>query len=224
MPDSHAHAKYTLHRAHVIAPARDPAYGAGQRIWNRVLRCTGWKLVGHRPTADKFIMIIAPHTSNWEMPLGLIVGFASGILLSWPYGFMMKEIWFRGPLGAFMRRLGGLPIDRSRPNEVVSRMADVLTRRERFILAITPEGTRRRTEAWKSGFYHIALAAAAPVVPVSFDYGRKEVGLGKALAMTGDKEKDVAALREFFEDVTPRFPDRFGPVRFRDEPGPSSPA
>jgi 1-acyl-sn-glycerol-3-phosphate acyltransferase len=216
MIDPGVRASYTLNRSHVIAPVRQRGDGIRRRFWTRVLRWTGWKLVGDPPEASRFIMIVAPHTSNWEMPIGLIVGFASGILGDWPYGFMMKDIWFKGPLGRFMRGLGGLPIDRSRPREVVPQMAQVFAQRKRFILAITPEGTRRRTEFWKSGFYHIALAAEVPVVPVSFDYRHKEVGLGKAVAMTGDKERDLAVFREFFRDVAPRNPDRFGPVRFRE--------
>lgn len=215
MPEPNAASEYALDRDHVIAPARRPGYGLLQRFWNQALGWMGWKVVGTWPESNKFIMIVAPHTSNWEMPVGLVAGFACGILVDWPYGFMMKDVWFKRPLGSFMRKLGGLPIDRSNPHDVVDQMAAAFRQRERFMLAITPEGTRRRTEYWKSGFYFIALAADVPVVPVSIDYGHKEVGLGKAIRMTGDKDKDLDLFRHFFRDVTARSPDRFGPVRFR---------
>ncbi len=216
MPEPKAAMEYLLDRDHVIAPARSPEYNLAQRFWNRAIGWVGWKVVGTWPTPDKFIMVVAPHTSNWDVPVGLLAGFSSGILGRWPYGFMMKDIWFKKPLGPFMRKLGGLPIDRSNPNDVVDQMAAVFSQRENFILAITPEGTRRKTEHWKSGFYFIAQAAVVPVVPVSFDYGRKEVGLGEAIYMTGDKDKDIAAFQDFFRGVTARQPDRFGPVRFRE--------
>ena len=216
MSDPNPAMEYVLDRGHVIAPARRPEYGLQQRFWNRLLGRIGWKVVGTWPTPSKFVMIVAPHTSNWDMPLGLLAGFASGILHRWPYGFMMKDDRFKKPFGSFMRKLGGLPIDRRNPNDVVDQMRAAFAQRESFILAIAPEGARRKTEYWKSGFYFIALAAAVPVVPISFDYGRKEIGLGEAIHMTGDRDKDIGVLREFFRDVTPRYPNRFGFVRFRD--------
>jgi 1-acyl-sn-glycerol-3-phosphate acyltransferase len=217
MLDTDSPPAYALVRDHVLAPVRNPEHGFRLRFWNQVLRWTGWKIVGTYPTVDKYIMIIAPHTSNWDVPLGLIVGWAGKILLEgWPYGFMIKDVWFKGPLGPIMRGLGGLPIDRSRPHEVVGQMAEALEQHDRFLLAITPEGTRKRTKFWKSGFYFIAQKAEVPIVPISLDYGRKEVGVGDAITVTGDMERDMALFRAFFADVTPRYPDNFGPIRFRE--------
>lgn len=206
-----------INRDHVLAPAREFPYGIVQRFASVLLRWIGWKVVGNWPAARKFVFIVAPHTSNWDMPIGLCAGFASGILKRWPYGFMMKDVMFRGPLGPIMRRLGGLAIDRSSPHDVVQQMVSVFDAREDFVLAITPEGTRSLRPYWKSGFYHIAVGAGVPIVPVAFDYARQEVGLGEPLYPTGDPEADLAVLRRFFQDVTPRRPQNFGPIAFRPE-------
>jgi 1-acyl-sn-glycerol-3-phosphate acyltransferase len=203
---------------HVMAPTSTIRYGMVQRVFNWIIRLIGWKVVGTWPPVRKFVFMVAPHTSNWDMPIGLIAGFSSGILLHWPYGFMMKENMFRGPLGPIMRKLGGLAINRSSANDVVQQMADIFAEHDDLILAVTPEGTRSHQEYWKSGFYYIAIAAKVPIVPVAFDYGRREVGLGEPITLTGDREKDIEVFRAFFQGVTPKRPKNFGPVRFRPDP------
>ena len=206
-----------IDRETVHAPTRTIRYGWRQRVANVLIRLIGWKVVGTWPPVLKFVFMVAPHTSNWDMPIGLIAGYSSGILLAWPYGFMMKDIMFRGPLGPIMRALGGLAIDRSSPHDVVQQMADVLARRERLILAVTPEGTRSRRDYWKSGFYYIALSAGVPIVPVAFDYQKKEVGLAAPMTLSGDREADAERFRAFYDGVTPKRPENFGPVRFRPQ-------
>jgi 1-acyl-sn-glycerol-3-phosphate acyltransferase len=207
----------TINRGTVLAPATEFPYGWIQRWSTTLLRWIGWKVVGDLPSARKSVFIVAPHTSNWDMPIGLCAGYASGILRRWPYGFMMKDVMFRGPLGPLMRWIGGLAIDRSSPHDVVQQMVHVFEARDDFVLAITPEGTRSRRPHWKSGFYHIALGAGVPIVPVAFDYRRKEVGLGTPMTPTGDPDADLGTLRRFFQDVTPKRPENFGPIRFRPE-------
>lgn len=205
-----------IHRDNVLAPTADIRFGMVQRIFTWLMRLIGWKVVGTWPPIDKCLFLVAPHTSNWDLPIGLCAGFSSGILRAWPYGFMMKDVMFHGPLGPIMRWLGGLAIDRSSPHAAVPQMAKVLAERERFILAVTPEGTRSRRDYWKSGFYYIALEAKVPIVPVAFDYRLKEVGLGAPITLSGDREADVELFRQFYQDVTPKCPENFGPVRFRD--------
>jgi 1-acyl-sn-glycerol-3-phosphate acyltransferase len=180
------------------------------------LRLSGWRVVGIRPTAPCFLIIIAPHTSNWDLFVGLACGYGAGILSRWPYRFFVKKTLFRGPLGWVFRGLGGIPIDRSAPHDAVRRTVEVLKRGERYLLVITPEGTRRRTELWRSGFYHIARNAGVPVVPVAFDYGRRECRIGAATHMSGDPEADLDILRRFYAGVVAKHPERFGPIRFRD--------
>ena len=206
-----------INRENVMAPTRTIRYGLVQRVFNWIIRVIGWKVVGTWPPVRKFVFMVAPHTSNWDMPIGLIAGFSSGILLHWPYGFMMKDVMFRGPLGPIMRGLGGLSIDRQSPHDVVQQMADVFASRDDLVLAVTPEGTRSRREHWRSGFYYIALKAGVPIVPVAFDYRLKEVGLGDPIVLTGDRETDSEVFRAFYADVTPKRPENFGPIRFKPQ-------
>jgi len=200
----------------VIAP-KTPE-GLLERIANRLLRLIRWRVVGTMPQMPKSVVIVAPHTSNWDLPLGLILGFASGVLRRWPYGFMMKHTAFRWPVAGLMRAIGGLPIDRSRPHDLVTQMADELRGRERFLLVITPEGTRKRTEYWKSGFYHIAAAAGVPIIPITFDYPRRECRIGEPIHPSGNLDHDLAAIRRFFQDATAKRPEKAGLIRFRDVP------
>jgi len=224
MNDSAGHSAVpVIHRDTVLAPTGDIRFGMVQRVSGWLIRLIGWKVVGTWPPVDKCVFMVAPHTSNWDFPIGLCAGFSSGILLAWPYGFMMKDVMFRGPLGPIMRWLGGLSIDRSRPHAAVPQMAQVIAERERFILAVTPEGTRSHRPHWKSGFYYISLEAKVPIVPVAFDYGLKEVGLGEPITLSGDREADVEVFRRFYQDVAPKRPENFGPIKFRDVEPAASP-
>lgn len=171
-------------------------------------------MVGTRPTAARFLILVAPHTSNWDFLVGLACGYGAGLLSRWPYGFFIKAGLFVGPLAPLLRALGGIPIDRSAPHHAVHRAVEILGVRTRYLLAITPEGTRRRTERWRTGFYHIARSAGVPVVPVAFDYGRRECRIGPAVEMTGDAEADLEGFRRFYAGIRAKHPASFGPIRF----------
>ncbi|MEZ4368322.1 MAG: lysophospholipid acyltransferase family protein [Kofleriaceae bacterium] len=179
------------------------------------LRAAGWAFEGERPTIPKYVCLAVPHTSNWDGALLLMVAQAIGLPMAW----MIKDSWVRGPVGAGLRRLGAVAIDRSRANNLVDQMVAEFERRDEFVLVIPPEGTRRRTDAWKSGFYHIALGAQVPVVPGYLDYGRKRAGLGAPIEMTGDVRADMDALRAFYAEMapTPHTPANFGPIRLKAE-------
>ncbi len=200
----------------MLAPA-PPLGRRTEGLGHLALRLLGWSVVGTRPTADRLVMIVAPHTSNWDFFVGLACGYGAGILSRWPYGFFVKSALFVGPMGWALRALGGIPIDRSAPHDAVQLSAELLRRRARYLLVITPEGTRRRTERWHAGFYHIARRAGVPVVPVAFDYGRRECRIGPALEPSGDPEADLEVLRRFYTGVRARYPERFGPIRFQHE-------
>ncbi|MGH7674731.1 MAG: 1-acyl-sn-glycerol-3-phosphate acyltransferase [Gemmatimonadales bacterium] len=187
-----------------------------QRLASLALRLARWRVVGVMPRAPKLVTIVAPHTSNWDFLVGLACGYGSGLLSAWPYGFLAKQSLFRWPLGLLLRALGGIPVDRTAPNAVVDQMAAFFAGRERFLLAITPEGTRKRTEFWRAGFYRIARAAGVPIMPVAFDYGRRECRFGEVLVPTGDVKADLAALRAFYAGVTPKHPAAAGEIRFRE--------
>jgi 1-acyl-sn-glycerol-3-phosphate acyltransferase len=200
----------------VLAPPPRPR-SLTERLGYLALRLSGWRVVGIRPTAPRFLIIIAPHTSNWDFLVGLACGYGAGILSRWPYGYFIKAGLFRSPLEPVFRALGGIPIDRSAPHDAVRRSVEILLRRDRYLLVITPEGTRRRTDHWRSGFYYIARNAELPVVPVYFDYARRECRLGPATHVSGEPEVDLEVFRRFYAGVRAKRPERFGPIQFREE-------
>lgn len=191
-----------------------------QRLAHLILPLIGWRVEGRLPEADKFILIVYPHTSNWDLPVGLVCAHALGLLAQWPYGFMVKDAALKWPvIGQLIRRLGGIGIDRSSNSNAVDQMVAVFEKSERLFLAITPEGTRKRTDHWKSGFYHIARKANLPIVLAYLDFKRRAGGLGPALIPTGDIEADLQRMREFYARVTPLYPEKASDIRFRTTEG-----
>ena len=170
-----------------------------------MLKLLGWRIEGAFPEVGRFIIIGAPHTSNWDFPVAMSAMLALGLDARW----MGKHSLFRPPLGPVMRWFGGLPVRRDAAGGVVEQMVEQFERQERLVLGIAPEGTRKRVVQWKTGFYRIAVAAGVPIVPVSFDYARKVVGIGPALYPSGDQEADLRTLRGFYRDVTARNPELF---------------
>ena len=187
-----------------------------QKIARRLLRATGWDFEGPVPAVPKCVAIAVPHTSNWDGVLMLAAAAAVGLDMS----FMIKDDWLRGPMGPIMRKLGAVGIDRSKANNVVVGMIAELRHRDRLWLVIPPEGTRSRTEYWKSGFYHIARGADVPLLLGYMDYRRKRIGLGGPLQLTGDVGADMDAIRRFYAEKAPvaHVPADFGPIRLKDEP------
>lgn len=191
-----------------------------QRLAHLILPLIGWRVEGRLPEADKYILIVYPHTSNWDLPVGLVCAHALGLLAQWPYGFMVKDSALKWPvIGQLIRRLGGIGIDRSSNSNAVDQMVAVFEKSERLFLAITPEGTRKRTDHWKSGFYHIARKANLPIVLAYLDFKRRAGGLGPALIPTGDIEADLQRMREFYARVTPFYPEKASDIRFRTTEG-----
>ena len=173
-----------------------------------IMRVMGWQFVGEPPDIPKYVLIAAPHTSNWDFMVMLALDFAFKIRCVW----MGKEGLFRGHLGPFYRRLGGIPIDRNSRSNVVEQAVRAFQHNERMVLAIPPEGTRRRTERWKTGFYYIALGANVPLVFGFIDFEHKAAGFGPTLMPSGDIEADVAIIRDFYKDIKGKFPENFGEV------------
>lgn len=174
---------------------------------------TGWKPEGARPATPRYVLIAAPHTSNWDFPYTLALAAVFGIRIRW----MGKHSLFRFPFGGLMRRLGGIPVRRDRHNNIVEQMARELREADELALIVPTEGTRRRVEHWKSGFYHIAVGANVPIVMGYLDFRRKRGGFGAAFQPTGDLRADMDAIRAFYADKSGRHPDNFGPVRLREE-------
>ncbi|MGH7679484.1 MAG: lysophospholipid acyltransferase family protein [Gemmatimonadaceae bacterium] len=162
----------------------------------------GWSVEGAIPNQPKLVIIAAPHTSNWDFIVGIAAKLALRLQVLW-FG---KDSLFRGPLGAVMRSLGGMPVDRSSASDVVGQIVGEFGRRERLILALAPEGTRKRVERWRTGFYHIAHGARVPVVPVALNWGARAIQIGQPFMTTGDLEADIAALHRRFDGVAGRRP------------------
>ncbi len=182
---------------------------------SRSLSLVGWQFEGPVPPEKKYVLLAVPHTSNWDGLLLIALTRSIGLQIEW----MVKDAWVKGPLGPPMRGLGAVAVDRSRKTKMVDQMIEQFRQRDRFVLAIPPEGTRSRAEHWKSGFYHIARGADVPVVPGYLDYGRKRAGLGAAIPLTGDVRADMDKLRAFYaeKNPTPHDPTKYGPIRLREE-------
>ena len=174
----------------------------------RILALFGWRLTGAVPDIPKYVIIGAPHTSNWDFVLALLMALSFKLKIN----FMMKDEMFRPPFGWFFKALGGIPINRRSSNRVVDQMIERFKERERLALVITPEGTRARVPAWKTGFYHIAHGAGVPIVTGFADYERKVCGIGPVVVPTGDIEADMEKLRAFYGGIRGRHPEQFGAI------------
>ena len=167
-----------------------------------VFKCTGWQPRGSKPALTKYVIIAAPHTSNWDFIYTLCLAFIHRIN---PV-IMMKDAWFRWPLGPVFRWLGARPIDRSRANNVVAQSIAQFHRRDHLVLVVPPSGTRKRVAYWKTGFYHIANGAGVPIVLGFLDYRRKIGGFGPIVQPTGDIDADMTRIREFYRDISGKYP------------------
>lgn len=174
-----------------------------------VLTLLGWKVACAIPPCDRYVLVGAPHTSNWDFPYALLALWSIGLRFCW----VGKHTLFKGPLGPIMRALGGIPVDRRGPTGFTRTVAELFNQRRQLVLAIAPEGTRSRTESWKSGFYHIAVAANVPVALGFIDYPSKTIGIEVLFAPSGDIEADFKRLATFYRDKTGKHPDKQGPVR-----------
>lgn len=197
-----------------VALLERPVQLRGSALARALLRLAGWRLLFDGLPAAQGVAIVYPHTSNWDFVVGLVAKWAIGI----PVTFWGKDSLFRVPLfGRWMRWVGGVPVDRSSSQGVVGTMAQALqaARRDgRFLwLALAPEGTRRLTAGWRSGFYHVALAAQVPLGLVCLDYARREVGFRTFLQLGGDLPSDLAAIAQALGPSVGRHPQQASPIR-----------
>jgi 1-acyl-sn-glycerol-3-phosphate acyltransferase len=160
------------------------------------LKLAGWKVLGALPAdAQRSVFIAAPHTSNWDLPYTLMVAFVLRLNIYW----MGKASIFRFPFGPLMRWLGGISVDRAKSNHLVAASAQAIREAPGALqLIVPPEGTRSKTRYWKTGFYHIAVAAQVPIVMAYMDYKRKVSGLGPMFVPTGDLEADMLRIKAFY--------------------------
>lgn len=183
------------------------------RACRRLLRLLGWTVDVVLPSAPRGVIIVYPHTSNWDFAVGYLAKVAAGLRVQW----IGKESLFRWPVGAILRRMGGIPVRRGARAGVVDLLAQEFARRDRLWVVIAPEGTRSRTDHWKSGFYHLARTAGVPLGLASIDYGRRRVELRTYLDLTGNPAFDLDRMRACFQGVRGLRPEREGEIRFRSE-------
>jgi 1-acyl-sn-glycerol-3-phosphate acyltransferase len=166
------------------------------------LKLFGWKVVGKLPNDKKYILIVAPHTSNWDFLVGLFARFSVGVRIN----FLAKDQLFFFPLGLFLRTVGGAPVDRSKKDNMVEKVVDLFHSRDEFVLAITPEGTRGPVTRWKEGFYHIACKAQIPLALVALDYASKEVRIQEAFWPSGNLNTDFPQILDYYRTIKGRYP------------------
>jgi 1-acyl-sn-glycerol-3-phosphate acyltransferase len=168
-------------------------------------RLMGWKIVGGIDAdIKKCVMMIMPHTSAHDFYLGIFTRGITGLEMN----FVGKSELFRFPFGAYFKYMGGEPLDRSGGLNKVDSIAAIFKRKETFRLAVAPEGTRNKVEQLKTGFYYIAMKANVPIVPVAFDFGKKEVNLGKPLIPSGNIEADMVVLMKHYAGVEGKVPGK----------------
>ncbi|HIF91741.1 MAG: 1-acyl-sn-glycerol-3-phosphate acyltransferase [Myxococcales bacterium] len=189
-----------------------------RRLLARILiAVTGWKPDGVRPEPKKFVLIAAPHTTNWDFIYLIAFAALFEIEISW----MGKHTLFRWPFGFFARALGGVPVHRNRSEKMVTAMARTFDEHEELGLVVPAEGTRGYVEYWKSGFYHIAMTARVPIVMSYLDYTQKMGGFGPAFFPAGDPRQDMDTIRAFYEGRQGKHPELFGQIRLREEDSPT---
>jgi len=170
----------------------------------------GWKVVGKLIYPDKCLVIGAPHTSNWDFLIGRCYGYIIGITPK----YLMKSELFLPIIGYLFRRNGAIPVNRNTKNNFVDHIVEIYNKSDKFILGISPEGTRKRVDRWKTGFYHIAVNAKIPILLLKLDYQKKEIGIINQCMLTGDFEKDMLFIENEYKDSYGKIPQNYNPNIF----------
>ena len=176
-----------------------------QKLSKLILRLLGWTYEAKTPDYNKCVLVVAPHTSNWDFFMGKL-GYTA---LGRNANFVIKKAWMFWPLSILITKLGGIPVDRSKANRFTDQIADIFNKRDIFNIAITPEGTRKINTKWKRGFYIIALKAKVPIVLVKIDYGEKKMSLFDVFIPTGNEHEDIEAIKQKFKGAVARHPKNF---------------
>ena len=183
-----------------------------EKFAEQSLELMGWQIDNHWDlNIDQCVMIAAPHTSNWDALYARLALKALGVNVR----ITIKDSYMKFPFGPFVRAMGGIGIDR-RPKAVgeerpsmVQLMTDLFKTHPKLVMLVTPEGTRSKQEKWKTGFYHVAINAGVPIALAYMDYEKKKTGIGKIIYPTGDYQKDMAEIMEFYGQINPKYPELF---------------
>ncbi|MBT8072043.1 MAG: lysophospholipid acyltransferase family protein [Gammaproteobacteria bacterium] len=183
------------------------------RLSHWILKKLGWTLKVELPDLDKYVAIAAPHTSNWDFPLGILAAKAIKLEVHW----LGKHSLFRRPYGWFFRAIGGIPVRRDQGMNYMQQLTDLFDRSEHLVLALAPEGTRGKTDHWKTGFHYIARAAKVPILMAYLDYGNRVVGIGGQFYPGDDIHADFRKIAEYYKDRRGKYPDKESLIRVRDK-------
>lgn len=178
-----------------------------------LLKRLGWRIINELPDDEKYMLIVAPHTSNWDFVFGVMAKSAVGLKVN----FLGKDTLFKWPLGWWFRALGGIPVKRDQNMNKVDQMVQQFGQRNHLILTMSPEGTRSHLDYWKSGFYHIACGAQVPIVMATLNFAEKEIKLGGRFMPEGDVVKDMDKIRSFYAGIEGKKPQNQGPIRLKTE-------
>ncbi len=178
-----------------------------------LLNLLGWTLHADYPGVEKYVVIAAPHTSNWDFPLGILAARAMKLELRW----MGKHTLFKGPFGWLFRAMGGIPVNRGQDQNHIRQMTELFDRSPKLVLGLAPEGTRSKTDHWKTGFHYIARAARVPIVMGYLDYGHKQVGIGGGFYPGNDIHADFDLIREFYKHRQGKHPQNESLIRVRSK-------
>ena len=196
-----------------VAWRRDRPIFVVRFLARQLLQIGGWRVEGEIPAPAKYVLIAAPHTSNWDFVWAMAMAIVLRVKLNW----FAKHTLFVPVIGGLLRRWGGVPIRRHERANRVDAIAEQLKRADAMVLLVPAEGTRAYASHWKSGFYHIARAASVPVVLGYLDYAERRGGFGPTLMPSGDVNSDMAMIRAFYRKPVAKHPAAAGPVRLKEE-------
>lgn len=167
-----------------------------------LLKFLGWRVEGRLPETPRFVLIAAPHTSNWDGFYMILAAFVFRINLYW----MGKHTLFKFPFGFLTGFIGGIPINRSKSSNTVKQTISAINDASNIVMAVSPEGTRKKVHYWRTGFYHIAQGAKVPILTGFLDYRNKRAGIGPAIIPTGDLKSDFEKIQAFYDPIAGKYP------------------
>ena len=179
-----------------------------------ILKSLGWNVNHSFPEVRKCVVIAAPHTSNWDFVLGIVAAKAIKLEPSW----IGKHTLFRWPFAWLFRAMGGIPVRRGEGRNYIEQIADMFAQTDDLVLGMAPEGTRSKTDHWKTGFHYIARAANVPILMAYFDYPRKKVGIEEMFYPSENIREDLECIRAFYAEHRGKNPEKESLIEVRGKP------
>jgi len=170
-----------------------------------LLSVTGWKVTGQIPDMKKLLVILAPHTSNWDFVYGMAMVLSLKIKIYW----LGKHSIFKKGVTRLLKSLGGIPVNRNDSKNIINDVLDIANREGGILIGLSPEGTRKKAEKWKSGFLRIAQSMECPILLVAIDYPSKEISFRELFYPTGDNQRDIEYLKKYYKDFMGKIPEHF---------------